>query len=212
MKKIVCLILLLATSVSFSQEAKALLDEVANKVRSYENMYIEFEHKIDNEEANVHQLTNGKATLQGDLYRFEYMGVEQLFDGNKVYLMVHEDEEIVIKQPNTEDVTTLTPSKMMTFYEKGFDYEMDIVQNVKGKKMQLVKLTPQNENAELDYVLVAIEVSTKHIHKVIEIGLDGTKTTYTITKFSTNQSIADSFFSFDRVGFEEKGYYITEPK
>lgn len=212
MKKYTYIILLLIASIGYGQEAKSLLDEVANKVKSYDNMYIEFEHKIDNDDANLHQTTNGKATLQGDLYRFEYMGVEQLFDGEKVYLLVHEDEEVVIKQPNSEDATTLTPSRMMTFYEKGFTYEMDIVQNVKGQKMQFVKLTPTNQDSELKQVLVAINTKSKQIYRVIETGLDGTKTTYTITKFVTNQTLDNTLFSFDRNAFEEKGYNVTEPK
>lgn len=206
------MLILLTSTVGFSQEAKALLDEVAAKVRSYDNIYIEFEHKFDNEEANMHQVTNGNVTLQGDLYRFEYMGVEQIFDGEKVYLIVHEDEEVVVKQPNTEDVTTLTPSKMMTFYENGFDYEMDITQNINGKKMQLVKLIPQSEDTDLNYVLVTINTANKHIYKVLEIGVDGTKTSYTITQFKTNQSYSDSYFQFNKTSFEDKGYYITEPK
>jgi len=212
MKKYLFLLFIAFTAVGFSQNAKKLLDEAANKVKSYDNIYIEFEHKIDNEEANIHQANNGNTTLKGDLYHFEYLGVEQFFDGDKIYMIIHEDEEVVIKQPNSEDETTLTPSKMFTFYESGFTYEMDIVQKVKGKKMQFVKLTPTDTESELKYVLVAINKKTKHIYKVIETGKDGTVTTYTITKFHKNQAISDSLFAFDRKAFEDKNYYISEPK
>ncbi len=212
MKKLIISIFILSSTFVFSQDAKVLLDEVSEKVKSYDNIYIEFEHKFDNEEANVHQATNGKATLKGDLYRFEYMGVEQFFDGEKVYLLVHEDEEVVIKKPNSDDSTTITPSKMLTFYEKGFIYEMDITQTVKGKKIQYVKLTPIDSDSELKYILLGIEAATKHIYKVIETGQDDTITTYTISKFVTNQQILDTLFIFDEKGFEEKGYDITEPK
>ena len=86
------------------------------------------------------------------------MGVEQLFDGEKVYMIIHEDEEVIVKKPNNSgDVTTLSPSKMLTFYESGFTYKMDILQNVKGRKIQYVKLTPTNSDSELKQIL-----STKH--------------------------------------------------
>lgn len=213
MKKVSVLIALFITAVGFSQDAKALLDKVAQTAKSYDNIYIEFEHKIDNEIADIHQSTNGKAILKGDLYNFEYMGVEQMFDGSKVYLMIHEDEEVVIKEPNNEeDATTLTPSKMLTFYEKGFEYSMDITQNIADKKLQFVKLKPTNEETELQHVLVGIDTKTNHIYRVIEIGLDETVTTYTITAFKTNQTLDAATFTFNKAAFEEKGYSISEPK
>ena len=66
MKKYLFLLFITFTAIGFSQDAKALLDKVANKVKSYDNIYIEFEHKIDNEEADIHQANNGNATLKGN--------------------------------------------------------------------------------------------------------------------------------------------------
>ena len=58
MKKLTILITVLLISFQTfaqkSQEAKTLLDNVAKKVEGYKNIYIEFNHKLDNEEANVH--------------------------------------------------------------------------------------------------------------------------------------------------------------
>lgn len=211
--KVTTILFLLITSFGFSQNAKTLLDEVAKKATSYDNVYIEFEHKLDNSIANIHQETRGNATLQNELYHFNYMGVEQLFDGNKVYMIIHEDEEVIVKSPNnTEDITTLSPSKMLTFYEDGFTYKMDILQNVRGRKIQYVKLTPIDSESELKYILLGVDNKTKHIYKVIETGKDDTITTYTISKFTTNQSISNKLFTFDKSKFESKGYDITEPK
>lgn len=213
MKKIVLLIFLFTTTISFSQDAKKLLDQVAQKVNSYENVYIEFQHKLDNPIANIHQETKGNATLKKELYHFNYMGVEQLFDGEKVYMIIHEDEEVIVKKPNnSNDATTLSPSKMLTFYENGFTYQMDILQKVRGRKIQYVKLVPVNNDSDLKYILLGVDNVTKHIYKVIETGKDDTVTTYTISKFITNQSISNKLFTFDKEKFDSKGYDITEPK
>lgn len=213
MKKIIQLTFLFTTVFGFSQDAKKLLDQVAKKVNSYENVYIEFQHKLDNPVANIHQETKGNATLKKELYHFNYMGVEQLFDGQKVYMIIHEDEEVIVKKPNnSNDVTTLSPSKMLTFYESGFSYEMDILQNVKGRKIQYVKLTPNDSDSELKHILVGVDNRTKHIYKIIETGHDDIVTTYTISKFVTNQSISNKLFTFDQEKFDSKGYDITEPK
>ncbi|MCF6279345.1 MAG: outer membrane lipoprotein carrier protein LolA [Flavobacteriaceae bacterium] len=211
-KKVILLIFLLITSLGFSQNAKTFLDDVAKKVQSYDDIYIEFEHKLDNSIANIHQETRGNATLKDDMYHFNYMGIEQLYDGDKVYMIIHEDEEVIVKQPNSEDEDTITPSKFLTFYEKGFTYKMDILQNVKGRKIQYVKLIPIDSDSDLKYILLGIDNVTKHIYKVIETGKDDTVTTVTISKFATNQSISNKLFTFDKSKFEDKGYDITEPK
>jgi outer membrane lipoprotein-sorting protein len=207
----VCLFLVSLTSLS--QDAKALLDKVGETADSYENIYIEFMHKLDNTAAQLHQQTSGKVTMQGDLYKFEYMGSERIFDGTKIYTILHEDEEVVITLPKQDDNSEiLTPSNILSFYENGFTYEMDIVQNVENRKIQFVKLTPIDSEAELKYIHVGIDTATNHIYKVIQTGKEATITTITVSKMETNQSISDQLFTFDQNKFKEGGYYISEPK
>lgn len=206
-------ILLLATNFSFAQDAKSYLEEVAKTAKSYDNIYIEFEYKLDNSVADIHQETNGNATLQQELYRFNYMGVERFFDGSKIYTILHEDEEVVITNPSlNEEDDIITPSNILSFYEKGFSYEMDIVQNVQGKKIQFVKLIPIDSNTELKYIHIGVDSSTNHIYKVIQTGLDDTVTTITVSKLETNQTLSPQLFTFDKNKFEADGYYISEPK
>jgi outer membrane lipoprotein-sorting protein len=198
---------------SFSQDAKTLLEKVGETANSYENVYIEFMHKLDNTAAQLHQQTSGKVTMQGDLYKFEYMGSERIFDGSKIYTILHEDEEVVITLPKQDDTSEiLTPSNILSFYENGFTYEMDIVQNVGNRKIQFVKLTPIDSEAELKYIHVGIDTTTNHIYKVIQTGKEDTITTITVSKMETNQSISDQLFTFDQNKFKESGYYISEPK
>ena len=69
MKKIITLVIVLLSINSYSQraqEARALLDQASRKALSYSNIYIEFNHKLDNNVANVHQETMGNLTLKGD--------------------------------------------------------------------------------------------------------------------------------------------------
>jgi hypothetical protein len=43
------------------------------------------------------------------------------------------DEEISISSFN-EKTTVITPSKMLTFFNSGYKYSMDILQDVRGRK------------------------------------------------------------------------------
>lgn len=217
MKKIAFLIAFLIISfTSFGQEsakAKALLDEVAQKIEGYKNIYIEFNHRLDNAEANVHQETRGNVTLKGNLYNLNYMGTEQIFDGKKIYLIIHEDEEVIIQNPSKKKEETITPSKMFSFYKTGYTFKMDALKTVKGVKIQYVKLTPIDSNSEIKSVLIGIDANTKHISDIIEIGENGTMTTLSVRTFKTNQPISENLFIFDRAKYkDQKKYTISEPK
>lgn len=212
MEKILLFILIISSNISFSQNAKILLEEVAKTTKEYDNIYIQFTHKLDNTAANLHQETNGDVNMKGDLYRFNYMDVERIFDGSTIYTIIHEDKEVVITKPKTNGDEIITPSNILSFYEEGFTYEMDIIQNVKGRKIQYVKLIPIDSDTELKYIHIGIDTKTNHIYKVIQTGIDDTVTTITVSKMETNQPISEQLFIFDKNKFVEDGYYITEPK
>ncbi len=197
----------LTTFAQNSQKAKELLDEVYNNVNSYDNIYVDFKYALENDEANIRQETRGDVTLEGEKYVFNYLGSKQIFDGNKVYTIVPENEEVTIED-RTEDDNAVTPSKMLTFYKSGHNYGWDILQNVQGRKIQYVKLVPIDTNSEVEYRLLGIDAETKHIYRLIEVGKNGTKTTITVNSFKTNQPLSKSLFTFDEAKYKNDGYYI----
>ena len=190
-----------------SDKAKALLDEVYTKVMSYDNIAVNFKFALHNSEADVDQETRGDVTLEGEKYLFNYLGSQQLYDGAKVYTIVPENEEVTIEDKSEEE-NTITPSKMLTFYKKGHNYEWDILQNVQGRKIQFVKLIPIDTNSEITSILLGIDVETKHIYKLIETGKNGTITTITVNSFKTDQQLSKTLFTFDENKYKEEGYYI----
>ncbi|MFS4469163.1 LolA family protein [Maribacter sp. 2210JD10-5] len=190
-----------------AQKAKALLDEVYNKVKGYDNIFVDFKFDLKNTEAGINQETRGDVTLAGDKYLFNYLGSQQLFDGSKVYTIVPENEEVTIENPS-DDGDAMTPSKMLTFYQDGHNYAWDILQNVEGRKIQYVKLTPIDSDTEIKSRLLGIDVGTKHIYRLIETGKNGTVTTITVNSFKTDQPLSKTLFTFDEAKYEDEGYYI----
>jgi len=190
-----------------SDKAKALLDEVYSKVKSYDNIAVNFKFALHNSEADVDQETRGDVTLEGEKYLFNYLGSQQLYDGAKVYTIVPENEEVTIED-KSEDENTITPSKMLTFYKTGHNYEWDILQNIQGRKIQFVKLIPIDTNSEITSILLGIDAETKHIYKLIETGKNGTITTITVNSFKTDQQLSKTLFTFDEKKYKEEGYYI----
>lgn len=210
MKKLsIILIALFITTFTQAQDAKSLLKEVSEKVKSYDNIAIDFKYNLNNSKENVNQDTRGDVTLQGDKYVLNMLGTTRIFDGKKIYTIVPEDEEVTISSYNPKDDKEITPSKMLTFYENGFNYKMDIVQNVKGRKIQYVKLMPIDSNAEIKNILLGIDVQTKHIYKLIQTDNQGTKYTLTVNSFKTNLPVSKTLFTFDEAKYKKDGYYIN---
>ncbi|PCH77892.1 MAG: hypothetical protein COB98_02185 [Flavobacteriaceae bacterium] len=214
MKKISILIVaLIMTTVSFGQqtnEAKKLLDEIATKAASYKNIYIEFNNSLENKEAKISMTSKGNVTLKGDQFFLNYMGTQTLFDGKKQYLIIPEDEEVIIKSTASDEQDELiTPSKIFTFYKDGFTYTMGELKTIKGRKIQFVKLYPISSKSDIKNVFIGIDAKTKHINQIITQGLDDNITTISILSFKTNQPISENLFIFDTNKY--KDYEISEP-
>lgn len=211
MKSILITLILMSQTFVFSQntnDAKKLLDKVNTIAKSYDNISIDFKYVLVNTEENIKQEMRGDVILQGDKYVLNAFGITRIFDGKTLYNISPEDEEVTISSENTEDESTITPSKMLSFYKDGYNYEMDIVQSVNGRKIQYVKLIPIDSNSEIKNVLLGIDVKTKHIYNLIEIGANNTKTTITVNSFKTNEPLSKTLFTFDAKKY--KDYYINK--
>tara|TARA_R110002072_G_scaffold48716_5_gene133142 strand:- start:11792 stop:12460 length:669 start_codon:yes stop_codon:yes gene_type:complete len=211
MKKVLLILITIFTLTTVqaqdAQRAKNLLNEVSAKVKSYDNIQIEFRYTLKNTKENINQETRGDVTLKGDKYLLNLMGTTMLFDGKKLHTIVPEDEEVTISNHNSDNDGDITPSKMLTFYEKGYTYKWDIVQDVRGRKIQYIQLKPKDSNAEIKDILLGIDKQTKHIYKLIQRQDNGTEITIIVNSFKTNQPLPNSLFTFDASKY--KNYYIN---
>ncbi len=206
-KGIYIVFMVLSISIANAQSAKSLLDEVSQKVKSYKNITINFKYTLSNPVEKISQETRGDVILQGNAYTLNLMGVHQLFDGKKLHVIIPEDEEINISTQSDDDDNSITPSKMLTFYEDGYTYAMDVEQNVQGRKIQYVKLIPIDSKSELKEILLGIDKQTKHIYKMIQMQHNGTSVTITVNNFKTNQPLSKTLFVFDASKYTD--YYIN---
>ena len=196
-----------AMNAQESAKAKKLLSEVSSKVKAYDNMVIDFKYSLENTSENVSQETRGDVSIDGNKYLLNLMGTTQLFDGKKIYTIIPEDQEINISNYVEEEDNNITPSKMFSFYEEGYTYKWDITQDIKGRKIQYVKLTPMDSNADVKNILLGIDSQTKHIYNLIQTQDNGTKITITVKSFKTHQPLAKNLFSFNEGRY--KDFYIN---
>ena len=206
---LLALILLFSFSTQAQdKKAKALLDAVTAKIKSYDNIVIDFKYSLNNLKENINQESKGNVTMKGNKYVLNLMGVTKIFDGKNNYTINPEDEEVAISKVNEKDDTAITPSKLLTFFNSGYKYTWDIPQNVKGRKIQYIKLVPNNTKDQRKEILLGIDTQTKNIYNLIEVGRNGTKTTLTVNSFKINQPLSKNQFTFDASKYPK--YYINK--
>ena len=213
MKKIILLFTVgvISNTIAISQnstEAENLLNKVSENIKSYDNIYINYTYTLFNSEEDINQTNKGSFVTEDDKWKFVMLDVTRIFDGYKLYTISPDDEEVTISTQNPDDESTITPNKMLYFYEEGYNFEMDIVQYVGRKKIQYVKLIPMDSDAEIKYILLGVDVEFSQIYKVIETGINDTQTTIAIVDFEVNLPLEESLFVFDKEKyFEELNYY-----
>lgn len=210
MKKKLFLLLLLS-NLCFGQsyeQAKNLLDQVSTQMKTKENIRFGFSYVLENKKEQIRQEMEGNVTLSGDRYILNFLEAEQLFDGIKIYTIVPENEEITISTPEDEDDVGVNPSKLLTFYEKGYGYEWDIQQSVMGKNIQFIKLLPIDDTIEINYLLLGIDTERLQVYRLIQVGSNGTMTTLTLNNQEANIVLPSDYFVFDQKKYPN--YYINE--
>ena len=214
MKKILLSIFGLCTMLAYSQDnsgAELLLNKVSENIKNYENIYINYAYTLQNIEEDINQTNNGSFVTEDEKWRFEMLGVTRIFDGNKLYSISPDDEEVTISSQDPEDETTITPNKMLYFYEEGYYFEMDESRFVGNgqfrKKIQYVKLIPKDSEAEIKYILLGIDTEFNQIYEVIETGKNETVTTISIVDFEFNLPLDSKLFIFDEEKYQD--YYMN---
>jgi outer membrane lipoprotein-sorting protein len=211
MKKISLLNLLLVLSFSvFAQnenEAVSLLNHVKDKTYNYQDVEIDFDYLMENTEENIHQKRSGKAYIKKEKFQLQLGDIKIIFDGKRRYSII-DDEVTITSQLDESGINS--PIEILNMYKDGYMIKMDIVQNIPGKAIQFVRLTPIDSESQYKYILIGIDKSSKDLHNVIYTDKNDTQFKLEILKMKTNAGLSDSFFTFDKNEYPEDEYMYTD--
>ena len=205
--KLFLILLVIGRTIAQEQRAEILLNEVSESMAQFDNISITFTYELVNRKELIQQKEKGSLVVEGDAYLLKLMGIEQLSDGINKHTINSENQEVLIEPLGNGFDEDLSPSKIFSFYKQGYRFEWDIMQPLYGgRKIQFIKLIPIDTYSQASYLLLGIDMYTKNIYKLIEVGNDGTETTLTISSFKTNIEIPKNTFVFSLS--EYPNYYI----
>ena len=191
-----------------SMEAKNLLELASKQMESYKTIKFEFSYVLNNRIEQINQENKGTVTVSGEKYKLNFLDLIQFFDGDALYTIIPENEEVTITNSEEGEDFGIKPKEIFELYKDGFDYQWDISQKIKGKNIQFVKLIPTEDDGEVKYLLIGIDTAVNHIYRLIEIGYNGTVTTLTINQMEVNIPLPDDFFVFKTSDYPD--YYINK--
>lgn len=192
-----------------SKKAKQLLGQAAQRLEGHDHIYLAFNYKFVNNKVNppVEQTEQGNIAIKQEDYHLNFLGTEQIKVENKIYTVLAEDKEVQVTEYEEAESEAISPTKILSSYQKGYSYKIDKTVREKGKEIVYIRLKP-NVSEEVDYIIVAMEKKTLRIKSLQQFGLNGTVTTFEITEYAPNKKLPANYFTFNKADYE--GYYISE--
>lgn len=200
MKKLILSLftLFLAGSVFAQYDPKALqtLDAMSKRYKAIPAFEANISYTMTNDVEKINEEFKGKITVKGDKFRLALPEQEVINNGATIWTYLPEAKEVNIDNydPNSEDIN---PSKIYEIYKKGFKYLYLQDRTEGGVVCEEIDLVPEKKDAQYFKIKMLISKKDKSIHSWTMFDKGGNRFKYTITKFTPNAKVEDSFFTFD---------------
>lgn len=201
----------MGSTLSYSQDAKAdaILDKVSAKIKGLKTFYVEFSATIKNSTNGTNSNLSGKGWVKGDKYSATYGETTLISNGLKTWSIVKEEKTVYETDASGNDDESINPKKLMTIWETGFKSKYEKEETLNGEKVHVIYLYPKNpKKANYHTIIIYISKEDNELKKAIMKSNDGTVSTFTMTKFTSNPAIEDSKFVFDKSKYP--GYTVVK--
>ncbi len=177
-----------------------ILEEVMNNAININDAKYSF--KIISENENDLFSISGELYIKKEKYFIDTEEIDQIFDGDKLYTIIHENEEIIV----TSDSNTffnLTPKQIFNFFKD--DFEIEIVESQDFSYNLIARDLTQED---LTYK-ITIDSKTLSIERIdIENEDNITLSSFLTLSYKFNLSLPSSLFKFDKNMFND--YMLIE--
>ncbi|HOZ85427.1 MAG TPA: outer membrane lipoprotein carrier protein LolA [Niabella sp.] len=182
-------------------KAKAILDQVSAKFKTYKSVTANFGYQIMNNAGKVMANKKGVIKMKGDSYVINLGGNKIISDGTTIWNYDPAAQEVTVNSVETKE-STITPQKLFTdFYNKDFMYILGKDEKVGGKMTSKIILQPIDKSKPFSRVYLAVDKASMNIISTMIVEKTGNRYVYSVSDFKPNTTIADGEFNFDKSKF-----------
>ena len=177
----------------FCQSAEEILKKAQEKSLISTDSYYKF--KIESQVDNPILPITGEIFTRGEKYFIDTNYIDQIYDGENIFTIVHENQEIII---DNSDITlfNFTPHQLLNFFKE--DHELDFISN---SKKYIIRATSIDDGIiyfisinSSNYSIEKIEMKDSSSNQVIN--------TFLTLTYDYNLSVPMSLFKFDIENYE----------
>jgi len=207
MKKISLFITLLFCCLFvFSQNdpaAEKILNALSKKYQSYNTAQINFTLKAINHQQQVTVNEKGELLIETktDKYRMTMKDQEIIADGKQQWHILKEEQEVQITEVDPEQSASITPANIFTFYKSGFKYVSAKDEQVSGKLLNVIDLSPIDNKKSFFKVKVRVDKVSQLLFDVTIFDKSGSRYIYTIQNLTPNVKVNTKTFIFDKTDY-----------
>ena len=172
----------------FCQSAEEILKKAQEKSLILTDSYYKFkiESKLDNPILPI----TGELFTRGEKYFIDTKYIDQIYDGENIFTIVHENQEIIIGDSDIP-LFNFTPYQLLIFFKE--DHKLDFISN---SKKYIIRATSVDEGIiyfisinSSNYSIEKIEMKDSSSNQIIN--------TFLTLTYDYNLSVPLSLFKFD---------------
>ena len=188
------IILLGFSNLSAQEDAVKVLERVRENAFLLENVYYKFE--ISSKFENTILPISGEFYIKQGSYLIDTNEVDQIYDGERFYTIIHENKEIIISTENTS-FFNFSPNQIFNYFLKGFDLkkqnisdEFDLIE-AESKEDKIIYNLFINSDLSIERIEMIEKETGEEINKFLTLTYD------------YNLNLPLSLFKFDKQFYKD---------
>jgi outer membrane lipoprotein-sorting protein len=174
--------------------ATKILDRFSEKALAAPSITMEFDLKIHDAAEQTDQTLEGVVYIKKGFYKLEIPDNIIWCNGEAVWTLSPEVEEVTITLPDNSDNTFISdPASLFTMYKQGFKYRL-----VEGDiNRSIIDLYPEDLKADFSRIRLLID-NNSNLKEAEYKRKDGITMYIIVSSYNLKSGYPDSFFEFDQ--------------